>query len=73
MRFPSITTPDATTPDAALSATPSVVFPEITLPAPEAVPPIVLFDAVMSTPSPLGTGTVPAAFVPMKFPSNQVR
>ena len=28
-----------------------------------------LFDAVMSTPSPLGTGTVPAAFVPMKFPS----
>ena len=50
---------------------PSLPLPEITLPAPAPVPPIVLFDAPLSiiTPSPLlPSAAVPAAFVPMKLP-----
>ena len=49
---------------------PSTLLPEITLPAPAPVPPIVLFDAPLSitTPVPLPSAAVPAAFVPMKLP-----
>ena len=68
IRFPTTTLPAAPK----SSWMPVNPLPEITLPAPAAVPPMVLFwDArelkfAMSTPSALlGMAAVPAAFVPM--------
>ena len=51
------------------TTTPVPVLSAMVLPAPAVVAPIELFDPVMSTPTPLGTAPVPAAFVPTKFPS----
>src|SRR5262249_50995617 len=50
--------------------TPASVLPEMTLPAPAAVPPIVLLEALYTnTPtSPLATAASPAAFVPVRLP-----
>ena len=53
-----------------LRKTPLPPFPEITLPVPAAVPPIVLFGELTTwTPTaPLARAAVPAALVPMRFP-----
>ena len=47
------------------------MLPEITLPAPAAVPPTVVPvepDAMATPPMPLGSAAVPARLVPIKFP-----
>jgi len=54
------------------TAIPHAVFPEITLPAPEAVPPTVLPDPAekIATPMPeLPRVSLPVASVPTRFPS----
>ena len=51
---------------------PSPAFPEMTLAAPEAVPPIVTFDDPTSMPPlELATARVPLALVPTSFPSTR--
>ena len=49
---------------------PAPPFPEMTFLAPDAVPPITLFDALLrfTAEKLLGTALVPAAFVPTKLP-----
>ena len=59
----------------AVSTTAALVLPPISLAEPGAVPPIVLPEAPVSisTPSvPLATAAVPAALVPMRFPSTRL-
>ena len=65
MMFPLITTPEAP-----LNDTPALEFPEITLPAPAAVPPIVLLvavDVLIETPTSLPR-SFPLVLVPIRFP-----
>src|SRR4051812_33371784 len=51
------------------TATPSPVFPLMTLPAPATVPPIVLAATPeTNTPTPLGSAPVPPAWVPIRLP-----
>ena len=71
MSFPSTTFRSVPVPTI---TTPLSVFPEIVLPAPAAVPPIVLSaaESVRSMPSPLPIATVPVASVPTRFPSTTV-
>ena len=47
---------------------PSPLLPEITLPAPAPVPPIVLPELLIDTPVALPRAAVPVASVPMKLP-----
>ena len=47
---------------------PSPLLPEITLPWPAPVPPIVLPELLIDTPSPLPRAMAPVASVPMKLP-----
>ena len=65
MMFPSITTLEAPRND-----TPALKFPEITLPSPAAVPPIVLLvavDVLIETPTSLPR-SFPLVLVPIRFP-----
>ena len=70
MRFASIVFPDATAPDPE-RLIPDPQFPEITLRAPESIPPMMLLvepdEIAMPTVS-LQTAPVPAALVPIKLP-----
>src|SRR5881296_3191007 len=70
IRLPCMLVPVVTLGVVSVRKIPAPLFPEITLPAPAAVPPIVLFGPKTSTPGPaLGRAAVPAALVPMRFPS----
>ena len=51
------------------SSMPAVPLPEMRLPAPAAVPPIVVLAEATRMPVPLGKGAVPCWLVPMKLPS----
>ena len=59
-------------PSSRLLSPPSWTFsyelPEITLPAPVVVPPIVLPERMVVIPTPLEIVAVPSAFVPIRFP-----
>ena len=53
--------------------TPAPELPEITLPAPAAVPPMVTpVDEAMSTPASLGSAIAPAKLGPIRFPSTKM-
>ncbi len=75
MKLPSTTLfPGAPVVPASSKSIPAPALPEIRLPAPAAVPPIVFNDeSSTATPAfPLGAAAVPAALVPMRFPCTRL-